>query len=144
MLFLAVILFSNCKKTNDDDDNPCDDSSIVYLAGTDLSVDNHIPSYWKGDTKTNLPNTSGGDAHSIYVSGSNVYVAGRNWANNAQTRSLPCYWLNGTRKDLELMHERGEGIAFSILSFNGTVYTAGRCTDSLTYFANSGWRNIPR
>ena len=145
LLILSVILFSSCKKTqnNDDDDNPGNGPLNVYLAGNDKTGDGAVPCFWKNETKTNLPNTSGGDAYSIAVDGQNVYVSGRIWTDNAQTRYIPCYWLSGTRKDLPILHERGNGMAKSILSFNGTLYAAGTCSDSLKFFGNSGWRNIP-
>jgi hypothetical protein len=141
MLVLSALLFSNCKKDNGNDD-PGDDLN-VYLSGSDMTGDGSSPCYWKNDTRTNLPNTGGGDGYDISVDGANVFTAGRTWADLAQTRSLPCYWLNGTRKELEVFHVRSSGIARSILAFNGTVYSAGVCSDSLTFFANSGWRNIP-
>lgn len=143
IFILSVLLCSSCKKDDDDDNNPGGDSLNVYLAGSDRSKDGSLPCFWKNDARTNLPNTAGGDAYSISVDGSNVYVAGRSWVDLAQTRYVPCYWLNGTLKDLELFHVRSIGIARSILAFNGTVYSAGVCSDSLTYFANNGWRNIP-
>jgi hypothetical protein len=142
ILILSVILFSNCKKSGKDDDNP-GGALNVYLAGGDKTGDGSLPCYWKNDTRTNLSNTAGGDACSIVVDGQNVYVSGRTWTDNAQTRFSPCYWLNGTRKDLPLLDTRGNGTAKSILAFNGTVYAAGTCSDSLEFFGNSGWRNIP-
>lgn len=143
ILILSVILFTNCKKSKDDDDNPGAGSINIYLAGNDKTGDGSLPCFWKNDTRTNLPNTAGGNANSIVVDGQNLYVAGRSWTDNAQTRFSPCYWLNGTRKDLPLLDVRGNGMAKSILAFNGTVYVAGTCSDSLEFFGNSGWRNIP-
>lgn len=143
IFIVSVLLFGSCKKDDDDNDNPGGGSLDVYLAGSDKSIDGSLPCFWKNDARTNLPHTRGGDAYSISVDGSNVYVAGRTWVDLAQTRYVPCYWLNGSRTNLPFLHERGSGMANSILSFNGTVYAAGTCSDSLTYFANSGWRNIP-
>jgi len=145
VFILSAILFSNCKKDNGNPGpQPGGDGSLnVYLAGNDQTGDGSVPCFWKNDTKTILPNTNGGTAHSLSVEGSNVYVAGRSWVDNAQTRFSPCYWLNGTRKDLPLMDVRGNGMANSIVAFNGTVYAAGTCSDSLEFFANSGWRKLP-
>ena len=144
IFILSAILFSNCKKNNDKPGSQPGDSSLnVYMAGNDLTGDGSTPCFWKNEVKTILPNTSGGTAHSISVDGQNVYVAGRHWINNAQTRFSPCYWLNGSRKELPLLDARGNGMANSILAFNGTVYAAGTCSDSLEFFANSGWRNLP-
>ena len=144
ILVLSVLLFSDCKKNNDKPGpQPGGGSSNVYLAGNDFTGDGSSPCLWKNDTKTILPNSNGGSAYSIAVDGSNVYVAGRHWVNNAQTRYTPCYWLNGNRTDLPLMDIRGDGIAKSIVSFNATLYAAGVCSDSLEFFSNSGWRNLP-
>ncbi len=140
----SLFLFSSCKKNNDNPGgDPGGDSLNVFLGGNDLTGDGSTPCFWKNDAKTNLPHTNGGDAYSIVVDGSNIYVAGRQWVNNAQTRYSPCYWLNGTRVNLPLMDDRGNGIAKSIVSFSGTVYVAGFASDSLEFFANSGWRNLP-
>lgn len=139
-----VILFVGCKKTTDDDDPaPGTGGLNVYLAGNDLSADGARPCFWKNGTTTILANTSGGDGNSLYIDGSNVYVGGRNWLNSAQTRYAPCYWLNGNRTDLQLLDPRGDGMVNSIFAFNGTIYAAGTCTDSLEFFANSGWRYLP-
>ena len=145
ILILSVILFGSCKKDKDDPGGGSGGggSLNIYLAGNDKTGDGSRPAFWKNNTKTDLPNSFGGDAYSITVDGSNVFVAGRHWVNGAQTRFSPCYWLSGTRKELPLLDDRGNGIARSVVSFNGTTYIAGTCSDSLEFFANSGWRNLP-
>lgn len=143
ILVLSILLFSSCNKNTGNNNNPGGDSINVYLAGSDKSVDNSLPCFWKNDTRTNLTNTYGGDGNSIFVGGSNVFVAGRTWTDIAQTRYSPCYWLNGNRTNLPMLDDRGNGMANSIFVFNGTVYAAGTCSDSLEFFGNSGWRNIP-
>lgn len=144
VLVLVFIFCSSCKKDKDDPGGqPGGGSQNVYIAGSDKTGDGSVPCFWKNDTRTNLSNSKGGDAYSISVNGSNVYVAGRHWLDNAQTRFSPCYWLNANRTDLPLLDPRGNGMAKSILAFDGTVYAAGTCSDSLEFFANSGWRNLP-
>lgn len=141
-LVMIAVFFISCKKDNGGDD-PDNGSLNVYLGGSDMSGDGRRPCYWKNDTRVDLPNAHGGDVYGISVDGSNVYTSGRTWEDPGQTIYLPCYWLNGSRKEMEIFHERSVGIARSILAFDGTVYSAGVCSDSLTFFANNGWRNIP-
>lgn len=146
LTILSFFFFSSCKKNTGGNNPPSGsggDSVYVYLAGKNGAGEPNPPCFWKNMVLKNLPTTAGGDANSIFVSGQNVYVAGRNWMNNAQTRFSPCYWLSENRVSLPLLDDRGDGMANSILAFNGTVYAAGTCTDSLEFFGNSGWRYLP-
>lgn len=148
-LVLCGLLGSSCKKDDPIPDPDPNASVAVYLAGTDLTGDGGVPAYWNEDTKTILPNTAGGDAFSILAREFSVLTAGRYYGEFAQIRSLPCYWDNDVRIELELLDERGIGIARAISfasingSINGSIYIAGNATDSLTFFANNGWRNLP-
>ena len=74
----------------------------VYVSGHykfgDMSY--HAPCYWKNGIKTDLPlnGNRGGYTNDIFVSGSDVYVAGMVTAAIKDYREIlqPCYWKNNT------------------------------------------------
>ena len=112
-------------------ENPVSQAPNVYAAGYYGTPT--VACYWVNGTKTDLPG-DGNPAHassanSMYVSGSNIYVAG-SYFNG--TTTVACYWVNGTKTDLP-----GDGTgtnpatAYSIFVSGGTIYTAG-------YYNNAG------
>lgn len=92
----------------------------IYIAGFENNSGfTPIPKIWKNGTATSLPyNTSGGaDANSVYVSGTDVYVAG------SDSSSQPVIWKNGVPTILSTPGLQGE--AFSIYISGADVYVAG-------------------
>jgi hypothetical protein len=90
---------------------------VVYEAGSYMSTPGtSAPCYWIGAEQHTLPvATSSGDAKSIFVSGTTIYVGG-------ETAAGACYWENGTRTNLA-----GTGVTSvnSIVYSGGTIYSAG-------------------
>src|SRR5687768_15016067 len=131
--FALLVLTISCADDDDDQDPQNNGSAMVYLAGSGYFGDGYSPCYWKDDVPVNLEASFGGDAFSIDVSGSDIYVGGRTWTNNAQTHFVPAYWKNGTLNELPLPYDKPmcTGIATSIEVSNGVVYAAGFYSDSL-------------
>jgi hypothetical protein len=66
--------------------------SFVYVAGDEINENGRtIPVYWKNGIKTILSENHG-TANSIAVTGSTVYIAGREAVDNINTA---VYWRNG-------------------------------------------------
>jgi hypothetical protein len=131
--FALLVLTISCADDDDDQDPQNNGSAMVYLAGSGYFGDGYSPCYWKDDMAVNLEASFGGDAFSIDVSGSDIYVGGRTWTNNAQTHFVPAYWKNGTLNELPLPYDKPmcTGIVTSIEVSNGVVYAAGFYSDSL-------------
>lgn len=73
------------------------------------------PRLWKNGEVRNLTNKNGGVAHSVFVSGNDVYVAGNQ-------NGYATLWKNGIVQ--QLSKEEG-GIALSVCVFGNDVYVAG-------------------
>lgn len=146
---LVALLFASgigCKKSQTTTPPPDDDTTVsgsvnIHLIGKGQG-ESTGPILWTNWTPTSLPGIKGGEASSIFYSG-NVYVGGRTWMDNAQTKFAPCYWLNGTRNDLPLLDPRGVGMVEGIAGGNGKALAVGTATDSLEFHANNGWRYLP-
>jgi hypothetical protein len=119
----------------------------VYAAGyiqtysTALHLRN-IPCYWKNGLRIDLslktPSIGEwGWATSVFVSGSDVYVAGNDYG---QQISIPCYWKNGNRTELRVWDESHGGYASAIYVFADDVYVAG---EVLAVYANYSIIHIP-
>jgi hypothetical protein len=69
----------------------------VYIAGYDYDGSTRTPCYWRNGARYMLPVTAGSDGYTLAltVSGSDVYIAGRE--RDADYNHTPCYWLNGAR-----------------------------------------------
>jgi len=95
----------------------------VYTSGYYTnSID--IPCYWKNTERIDL---SGDEVHSayttdIYVSNGSVYIAG---CYNNGTKTLPCYWENEIRKEIEDFPSGSNANIQSIFVSDGDVYLCG-------------------
>lgn len=120
-LFICIAFFASCQKEAQNADS--NTSADVYIAGTEWDGVNSIPKYWKNGTAVNLPTTSKYvEPYSIYVSGNDVYVAGKAWADNPAYigEGTAIYWKNGVAVNLSDGTE-----ANSIIVSGNDVYVAG-------------------
>ena len=102
--------------------------TIVHIAGWGDASNGAFPCYWQDKQKTDLsvclypgPVKAEGYAHSVFVSGKNVYVAG---FISCHGKRIACYWKNGART--ELKHRAGSAYANSIFISEKIIYVAGR------------------
>ena len=96
----------------------------VYVAGTLFNGSNEIATVWKNGVVTQLSNgTRQGYARAVFVSGSDVYVAGfeRNVAN---TLSIATIWKNGVGTALTTAPNIASD-AFAVYVDGTDVYVAG-------------------
>jgi hypothetical protein len=125
IILYSVVVLSSCQKEINNADrviNPDTDTN-VYIAGTEWDGINIIPKYWKNGTAVNLSTASKYvEPYSIYVSGNDVYVAGKVYADNPAFPGdgIAIYWKNGNPVYLT------DGIsANSIIVSGNDVYVAG-------------------
>ena len=107
----------------------------VYIAG--FIGSNAV--YWKNDSIIYLPRSDAYDAwaHSIYVVGNDVYVAGIE--NTVGLKSRAVYWKNG--KEVRLTDGSKAAYAFSIFVSGNDVYVAGYETVDDRYPVAKYWKN---
>jgi hypothetical protein len=100
----------------------------VYVSGYSGSGTSSSPytaRYWVDGTPVNLLNTYS-TTSGIAVANGNVYVSGRyltgsyNSNNDSLNTYIACYWVNGTKTDLNGVSTSGIAVA------NGNVYVIGR------------------
>lgn len=140
--FITAIFFYGCKKGGGTNNPPNGDESVnINFAGQTDEGEGGDACVWKNGVKTVLPGVMGGQPNSISFNGD--FVGGRTWQDGGQTRFSPCFWSGKNRTDLPLLDPRGDGWVASIDIGGGNVYAAGTASDSLEFFANSGWRYLP-
>jgi hypothetical protein len=97
-----------------------------------------IPCYWKNGGLVSLPVASvdvGGHAESVFISASNVYLAGR-VVDESGGFDRPCYWKNGQRVDLDIPGACRSGGANALFVEDDDVYVSGTV-------ASGSWVSIP-
>ena len=140
--FVIALSIQGCKKGTDTGQLPPNDSLTVHFATFGIESEGGNPNYWKNGTKIILPTTgNGGDVFAI--SASTKLAAGRVYQGLGWHRYSPCYWSGSNRTDLPLLDPRGNGWLTAIDYDGGDIFAAGNATDSLEFFGNSGWRNLP-
>jgi hypothetical protein len=120
----------------------------VYVAGSKskpVRIDaNHyvsymVPLYWKSGTEVDL--TDGrvsASAGSIFLSGSDVYMAGAVSSATYATDLIPAYWKNGTL--VQLLGNSNFNFATSIWANGADVYVAGADNNS-NIFGATYWKD---
>jgi hypothetical protein len=107
---------------------------IVLVAGYSGTLGtNHVAKYWMDGQETALTNgTYDAYANSIFVSGSNVYVAGVDAAPD--TYGFPVYWQNNS--EVKLPIKSAYGSANSVYVSGGDVYVSGSDSTKGVYWKN--------
>lgn len=104
---------------------------IVYATGLDENWD---AVYWVDGTK-NILQGSGTNAHSIFVHGDDIYVAG-SFSNGS------CYWKNGSKINLTT---NADSEAFGIVvNENGNVITGGYYMNNHHFLIPARWNQTSR
>jgi len=109
----------------------------VYIAGDNTTnAPNYIPMLWKNGVATTLPYTVNldADAESVFVSGTDVYVAGE---YHVGTNEIPVIWKNGVATALSTP---SDGIAESVFVSGTDVYVAGQAYNGTQWVA-AFWKN---
>ncbi len=106
---------------------------IVLVAGySGTSGTNHVAKYWMDGQETILSNGSNDAyAHSIFVSGSDVYIAG---SESTPESGTPVYWQNNT--EIKLPIKSAYGTANSICISGSDTYIAGSDSSWAVYWKN--------
>ncbi len=110
---------------------------FTYMTGPDVYVVGLSifgQSYWKNGVRTDMPSDCFA-ARSIYVSGTDVYVAG------VDINYSPKYWKNGVGVSLPMTSGHNEGGANSIFVSGTDVYVAGQDDINAAYSAPRCWKN---
>jgi len=127
MILFLMLFISACSN------KPGTIGEFIYAAGwyTDAS-NNMIACYWKNGVKTDLTvvvpiGTTETRATGIFVSGSDVYVAGYYKYSGV---NYACYWKNGVKTDLTVSPTPDGATATSIYVSDSVVYVTGSYTNS--------------
>jgi hypothetical protein len=107
----------------------------IYIAGFEVNDSNlEIAKYWKNGTPVILgAGTYGSDAESIFVSGSDIYVAGREGSQNGDVAK---YWKNGVGVALTSGAQGSVAFATSVFIDGKDVYVAGFDQGVAMYWKN--------
>lgn len=96
---------------------------VPYSAGAYVEGALHTPAVWADQVRRRLPMIDEalyGMAHDVFVNGKGIYVAGWTYESTnpadpkALLRTVPCYWVNGTRVDLPVLKAGLPGYAREI------------------------------
>ena len=117
-LLSFTFLINSCKKT----DVPT--AKNVYVAGSQWNGTSYVATYWKNGTPVHLTDGSKSTlANSIFVSGSDVYVAGEEYYVTSLAGTVAKFWKNGVLTNLPADNQYNH--ANSIFVVGSDVYIAG-------------------
>jgi hypothetical protein len=103
----------------------------VYTAGFYINDNgDYTACYWKTTDRVDL--TENSVANSIFISGTNVYVAGT-------CNTIPCYWMGGIKEELG-----SAGGIVSIIVVDSTVYAAVKYCNPSEEFKSCYWKGNER
>ena len=152
IILYCLIVLSSCQKELNNADLVADPitKTDVYVAGAEYNGVTNVAKYWKNGIAVNLTYASKNvEPYSIYVSGNDVYVAGKVYPDNPAYpgESIAIYWKNGIAVNLT------DGVSASSITVAGNdVYVAGygviiytncpRCTPSMSFMSVAKyWKN---
>lgn len=124
--------------------------AVSYYTTTTVMV-LAMPCYWKNGGLVSLSVASmdvGGHAESIFISGNDVYLAGR-VVDESGDFDRPCYWRNGLRVDLGIPGACRSGSANSLFVADGDVYVSGTVASESRvsipgYWINGAWTELSK
>ena len=128
-ILAVTVLFTCCEKDNFKSDIP----KNVYVAGVKWTTNwlNQSDAILWNNGKSTLFSNDGGQAKSVFVSGSDIYVVGQVYGNSYSIATL---WKNGEQQNLY------EGECFpsanSVFVSGNDVYVAGEKEGSPTLWEN--------
>ena len=144
LLALGMLLMLACQPAEDAPSPEPPRETVIHVAGWGDASTGSTPFYWQDGELEYLdaciPSGSligEGYAHSIFVSGNDVYVAG--WIFCIGRKA--CYWKNGVRTDL--LQTQGTNYVRSIYVSGSDVYVAG-WIDFRDYTIPCYWKNGAR
>ena len=127
-MLAVTVLLTSCEKDNFDNFKP-DIPKNVYVAGVKWTTNwfNQSDAILWNNGKSTLFSNNGGQANSVFVSGSDVYVAG-------EVSGIAMLWKNGQQQNLY----EGEGFprALSVFVSGNDVYVAGEKENFPTLWKN--------
>jgi uncharacterized protein YjdB len=103
----------------------------IYMAGTNIPSggSNKVPALWKNSALQTLaltPNLYSGEANSVFVSGGNVYVAGREVIyESGRTTYIPTLWRNGANLHISSGGYYSLNSAHAVFVHENDVYVVG-------------------
>jgi len=103
----------------------------IYMAGTHIpsGASRDVPALWKNSTLQTLalsPNLYRGEANSVFVSGGNVYVAGREEIyESGRSTYIPTLWKNGANLHISQGGYYSLNSAHAVFVHENDVYVAG-------------------
>jgi hypothetical protein len=126
-----------------------DSNGSIYVAGeeTDSNGDNPSAVYYKDGVRNVLyqwvGNEKYGVAKSIFVNGTDVYVAGyyHDYSFSSTSYGIAAYWKNGVKTDLITPAESTDSKANSLIIKNNNVYICGSYYDSSGRSIAAYWNN---
>jgi hypothetical protein len=113
-----VLFLNSCKK------NDIPTAKNIYVAGSQWNGTNYVATYWRNGIPTHLSDgTKSILANSIFVSGSDIYVAGEEDYLSSLTGSVAKYWKNGVVTNLPADNQYNHANAIFVVG--NDIYIAG-------------------
>jgi hypothetical protein len=145
ILFLTITLLAGCK----DPIEPDNETPNTYIVGWEINTQEiSIAKLWKNGIPQNLTDgTSSARAYSVFVAGSNVYIAG--YENSGQLNesifgnyrsSVAKLWKNGVAQNLT--DGTTNAVAKAVYVSGNDVYVTGTVGNVVTLWTNGVAQNL--
>src|SRR5262249_49324488 len=138
VIFCLLVLYSCHKESTNSDSTTTDVYVAGYVVKRGINGDSSVATYWKNGNAVTLSDGSFryAPAHSIFVSGGDVYAAGTESNGN---RVMATYWKNGQR--VPLSDGSKDAGAISIVVSGKDVYVAGWEYNNCCSVTPKYWKN---